>query len=202
MDFILVGAVVIEMSSVTTTSLSCQAALKTLPTILTFASLFHFLAVLATDQHVNPTIDAASWNATQLSLFQWEQHHIIEIVSKIPDGKSTDGRCTIKGSPHGSATGAAAAAAMVDRKGMASLLLRLLLLISLALAHLIAASHAVVPPTGDGGTLGGCRSPSVVGDAVQVMNEIEEAKIQRMDVEINDYPGSGANDRHTPKPPE
>lgn len=37
---------------------------------------------------------------------------------------------------------------------------------------------------------------------MQVINEDEEAKIQRMDIEINDYPGSGANDRHTPKPPE
>uniref|UniRef100_A0A804L5R9 Uncharacterized protein n=1 Tax=Musa acuminata subsp. malaccensis TaxID=214687 RepID=A0A804L5R9_MUSAM len=84
---------------------------------------------------------------------------------------------------------------MVDTKGMTSLRL---LLISLALAHLIAASHAV-PSTRDGRMLRGCRS---VGDAVQVINEDEEAKIQRMDIEINDYPGSGANDRHTPKPPE
>ncbi|THU55597.1 hypothetical protein C4D60_Mb11t08260 [Musa balbisiana] len=87
---------------------------------------------------------------------------------------------------------------MVDMKGMTSLRL---LLISLALAHLIAASHAV-PSTRDGRMLRGCRSVSVVGDAVRVINEDEEAKIQRMDIEINDYPGSGANDRHTPKPPE
>ncbi len=25
---------------------------------------------------------------------------------------------------------------------------------------------------------------------------------RRMDVELNDYPGSGANNRHTPRPPQ
>ncbi|URD78766.1 hypothetical protein MUK42_02024 [Musa troglodytarum] len=88
---------------------------------------------------------------------------------------------------------------MADAKGMTSLRL---LLISLALAHLVAASHAV-PSTRDGRMLRGCiTSLPVVGDAVRVVNEDEEAKIQRMDIEINDYPGSGPNDRHTPKPPE
>ncbi|CAD5195798.1 unnamed protein product [Musa acuminata subsp. burmannicoides] len=81
-----------------------------------------------------------------------------------------------------------------------------LLLISLALAHLIAASHAV-PSTSDHLLL--IPTPVVFSELnlspsrlMQVINEDEEAKIQRMDIEINDYPGSGANDRHTPKPPE
>ncbi|KAL3819467.1 hypothetical protein ACJIZ3_005372 [Penstemon smallii] len=39
-----------------------------------------------------------------------------------------------------------------------------------------------------------------VGKEVDVENDGESLKIRRMDIELNDYPGSGANDRHTPNP--
>ncbi|PKA56772.1 hypothetical protein AXF42_Ash002075 [Apostasia shenzhenica] len=46
----------------------------------------------------------------------------------------------------------------------------------------------------------GCRKPIQMVGRVRAV-EKEAVVSERMDIETNDYPGSGANDRHTPKPP-
>ncbi|XP_048329930.2 uncharacterized protein LOC125422412 isoform X1 [Ziziphus jujuba] len=82
-------------------------------------------------------------------------------------------------------------------------LLRLLVIL-LGFSHLI--SLNAIPATRIGSLMHG---PSVHDQVTEKTNQMaakesfwdEQATINgRMDVELHDYPGSGANNRHTPKP--
>ncbi|XWS37341.1 hypothetical protein CRYUN_Cryun19dG0034500 [Craigia yunnanensis] len=83
---------------------------------------------------------------------------------------------------------------------MESTLFRLLLVL-LGLSHIICLN--AVPVTRIGSLMHG---PQVhqVSENIHLVTAEESSESQiikgRMDVELNDYPGSGANNRHTPRP--
>ncbi|XP_010917058.1 uncharacterized protein [Elaeis guineensis] len=70
------------------------------------------------------------------------------------------------------------------------------LVIVLAFSHLIDFSHAV-PSTRAQRMMQETGNHGAVTETAQ-----EYVRNERMDLDINDYPGSSANDRHTPRPPE
>ncbi|XP_018826566.1 uncharacterized protein LOC108995444 [Juglans regia] len=85
---------------------------------------------------------------------------------------------------------------------MASTLTPLLVLL------LVFSSHVclnAVPVTRIGSLLHGPQVPQVSENTLMLATEenLEEPNIAgRMDLELHDYPGSGANNRHTPRPPQ
>ncbi|PQP93118.1 uncharacterized protein Pyn_31173 [Prunus yedoensis var. nudiflora] len=73
-----------------------------------------------------------------------------------------------------------------------------LLMIFLGFSQLIICLNAV-PVT----RIGSLQVHQIAGDNKLVTTEnnfYEQTITERMDVELHDYPGSGANNRHTPKP--
>nr|XP_010917057.1 uncharacterized protein LOC105041740 isoform X1 [Elaeis guineensis] len=75
------------------------------------------------------------------------------------------------------------------------------LVIVLAFSHLIDFSHAV--PSTTSIAAGAQRMMQETGNHGAVTETAQEyVRNERMDLDINDYPGSSANDRHTPRPPE
>ncbi|KAG1334457.1 hypothetical protein COCNU_03G005760 [Cocos nucifera] len=77
------------------------------------------------------------------------------------------------------------------------------LVIVLAFSHLIHFSHAV-PSTRSQRMMEETGNHGAVTETAQIINvdAFEDIRNERMDLEINDYAGSSANDRHTPRPPE
>ncbi|KAL6009125.1 hypothetical protein ACLOJK_022352 [Asimina triloba] len=80
-----------------------------------------------------------------------------------------------------------------------------LLLILLAISHLISLNAIPLTRTQilflePKDTAFSATSQQMITVAEEVWND-EELLEGRMDLEKNDYPGSGANNRHTPKPP-
>lgn len=84
-------------------------------------------------------------------------------------------------------------------------LFRLLLVASLVFSHLVIFLNAV-PVTRIGSIINGAQVHRIsengnleVTDVTKLMKKSSKMN-ERMAVEINDYPGSGANNRHTPRP--
>ncbi|XVF54326.1 hypothetical protein PTKIN_Ptkin05aG0172200 [Pterospermum kingtungense] len=76
-----------------------------------------------------------------------------------------------------------------------------LLVVLLGLSHIICLN--AVPVTRTESLMHGLQLHQVAENGLLVTAEkSSEAQIieGRMDVELNDYPGSGANNRHTPRP--
>ncbi|OAY82557.1 uncharacterized protein LOC109718120 isoform X2 [Ananas comosus] len=89
-----------------------------------------------------------------------------------------------------------------DMERVASLHLLLLLF---CFSYLIFSSHAIPSTRSQRMVKKGFPPSSGTTQVSKRGNRFEEIEFRgfgRMDLEIEDYPGSGANDRHTPKPPE
>ncbi|KAM0979811.1 hypothetical protein ACFX13_015885 [Malus domestica] len=83
---------------------------------------------------------------------------------------------------------------------MASSLLHVLVIL-LGFSHLVFLN--AIPATRIGSLNHGPQLHQIAGSNKLVTTEKsykEQAITERMDVELHDYPGSGANNRHTPRP--
>ncbi|KAK6925018.1 hypothetical protein RJ641_009344 [Dillenia turbinata] len=83
-------------------------------------------------------------------------------------------------------------------RAMAGIPLRLLVVL-LGLSHLLCFNAIPLSRTQS------LMADTQLADKINMMIGVQSLKEQantngRMDVELNDYPGSGANNRHTPKP--